>query len=146
MSTPSSTDAAGGRMEMRLAAILCALGALTVAVPYLGHAIGLGVNVDAKLEIVDHVVPGTLVAAIGGSLFLLVRRGQPVAEWVMQVGSGICFLAGIWVLATHVPLLADAAGGSAHWGAALWHASTALPVVVISLWYVLRGPAGPDQI
>lgn len=54
------------------------------------------------------------------------------------IGGGICFLAGFWVLATHVPLIADAAHGKAAWGSALWHASTALPIVVLALWTVVR--------
>lgn len=122
----------------RLAAVLCAVGVLTVIVPYLGHALGLGVNVASKVEVVDHVVPGALVAAIGGGMFLL-GRARRVDGWRMLLGGGVSFLAGFWVLATHVPLLFDAARGQVRWSAALWHASTALPVVVISLWYALHG-------
>lgn len=146
MSTQSGPGVTAWRIEMRLAVILCALGAVTVIVPYLGHAIGLGVNVASKLEIVDHVVPGALVAATGGCLFLFARREQAVDAWVTLVGGGVGFLAGFWVLATHAPLLADAAGGRARWGAALWHASTALPIVIVSLWYLLRSTSGQDKV
>ncbi|MDQ6805196.1 MAG: hypothetical protein M3065_09570 [Actinomycetota bacterium] len=54
------------------------------------------------------------------------------------IGGGICFLAGFWILATHVPLVADAVHGKAHWGSTIWHASTAVPIVALSLWSVLK--------
>lgn len=139
MRTQPGPSAAGTRIETRLTALLCALGAWTLVVPYVGHAIGLGVNVASRVEIVDHVVPGALVSVIAGGLLLLARRKPAVDGWATLLGGGVCFLAGFWVLATHVPLLFDAARGQARWGAALWHASTALPIVLISLWYALRG-------
>lgn len=135
-----------GRTTLRLAAALSALGASTVVVPYLGHSIGLGVDVASRVEVVDHVVPGALVAMVGGWLFVLARRRTGDGGWPVLLGGGVCFLAGFWVLATHVPLLADAASGKARWGAALWHASTALPVVVVSLWLALRTSGGDSEI
>lgn len=126
------------RTGLRLLAALTALGAWTVIVPYLGHAIGLGVNVASKVEVVDHVVPGALIATVGVGLLMLTRRFSADGGWSMLLGGGLCFLAGFWVLATHVPLIADAASGRARWGAALWHMSTALPLVIVSLWYALR--------
>lgn len=132
--------------EVVLAVALFALGAWTVAIPYLGHAIGLSVDVAARVEVVDHVLPGTVVMAVGATLFVSGRRTPVLAKWPAIIGGGISFLAGFWVLATHIPLIADAARGSAGWGATLWHASTALPIVVISLWYALRGsPTEPRK-
>jgi len=145
MGRSSRPGGARERAAAPLAAVLSALGCWTIVVPYLGHAIGLGVDVASKVEVVDHVVPGALVAAIGGCLLMLTRRRVVLGGWPTLLGGGVCFLAGFWVLATHVPLLADAARGTAPWGAALWHASTSLPIVVVSLWYVLRSPEGDDQ-
>jgi hypothetical protein len=118
-------------------AALAALGAWTIAVPYLGRAVGLVVNVPSRTEIVDHVVPGTLIGAAGLYLVVLAHRGAPPG-WSRLVAAGLCFLAGFWVLATHVPLVGDAINGTAPWDATLWHAATALPVVVVSLMIVLR--------
>lgn len=118
-------------------AALAALGAWTIVVPYLGRAVGLVVNVAPRTEIVDHVVPGALIAAAGLYMAALARRGAP-ADWTRLIAGGLCFLAGFWVLATHVPLVADAIKGTASWGATLWHAATPLPIVVVSLIIVLR--------
>jgi hypothetical protein len=54
-----------------------------------------------------------------------------------MIGGGLCFLAGFWVLATHVPLISQAIHGKAPWGSTVWHASTAVPIVALSLWTVL---------
>jgi hypothetical protein len=117
--------------------VLAALGAWTIVVPYLGRAIGLVVDVASSVEIVDHVLPGTLVAAIGACLAVTTYRDtQPALS--RPIGGGVCFLAGFWVLATHVPLIAQAVQGKAPWGSTIWHASTALPIVALSLWTVLR--------
>jgi hypothetical protein len=97
----------------------------------------LGVAVAPRVEVVDHVVPGAVVAATAAWMAWLARRAPLAGRAPGLVGGGICFLAGFWVLATHVPLLADAARGSERWGAALWHASAALPLLVLSLWVLL---------
>lgn len=133
-------DPAVDTRSARAAAGMSLLGAWTIAVPYLGRALGLEVNVASRLEIVDHVVPGAVVSLAAGCLFALKRRRALAGGWPAIVGGGVCFLAGFWVLATHVPLLADAARGRARWPAALWHSSTAVPIVAGSLWYALRPP------
>ncbi len=116
---------------------LAALGAWTILVPYLGRAIRLVVDVASSVEIVDHVIPGTVVAAIGAYLAISARRNT-LSGLRRPLGGGICFLAGFWVLATHVPLVAQAVRGKAPWDSTIWHASTALPIVALSLWTVLR--------
>ncbi len=128
---------AAPQAEARRFAVLAALGAWTIVVPYLGRTVGLGVNVASRIEVVDHVVPGALIAAIGVYLALGARRNAGPGGSRL-IGGGVCFLAGFWVLATHVPLVSDAINGKASWGATVWHASTALPVVLLSLWVVLR--------
>lgn len=121
-----------------LALPLAMLGALTVGVPYIGHAVGLSVDVAGRVEVVDHVVPGAVVAAVGGYLFRLARRRPVLGSPAALLGSSVSFLAGFWILATHVPLMIDAAQGKAAWGATAWHASTSLPIVALSLWYLTR--------
>lgn len=106
-------------------------------VPYLGRAVDLSVKVARRVEIVDHVGPGVLVAGLGAYLAFRASRDAAPA-WPEIAAGGVCFLAGFWVTATHVPLLADAGAGKVSWGAALWHASTGLPMVGLALWVVLR--------
>lgn len=95
------------------------------------------VDVASSVEVVDHVIPGTLVAAIGTYLAIDAYRGRPPGL-NRTMGASVCFLAGFWVLATHVPLVADAVHGKAAWGSTIWHASTALPIVLLSLWTLLE--------
>lgn len=143
-SRPAGDSPGRARRAALLAAVLSALGAWTIAVPYLGHAIGFGVDVAVRVEIVDHVVPGTLVAVLGALLCALARRYRVIGELPALLAGGVCLLAGSWVLATHVALLAGAASGKATWGAAIWHASSSLPILAVSVWF-LRGPVPPRQ-
>ncbi len=133
---------ASAAADARRAGALGVLGVWTVLVPYVGRAVGLRLDVASKLEVVDHIVPGVLVVAIAGLLTAGARRGRPGGATTL-LGGGVCFLAGFWVLATHVPLLVDAAHADEGWPTALWHASTGLPIVVISLWIVLRQSPDP---
>lgn len=127
------------QVEARATTALALLGAWTIVVPYIATAIGLEVKVASLVEVVDHVIPGLLVATAGGYLAAIARRGPLADTRAALFAGGVCFLAGFWVLATHVPLLADAARPvGASWAAALWHFSTAVPVVALSLWCVFR--------
>ena len=129
--------------EVRATAGLAAIGAWTILVPYLGQALGLDVPVAALVEVVDHVIPGALVVAVGLMLNARARRGALASDRVALLASGAVFLAGFWVLVTHVPLLADAARSDQPWDAAIWHSIAALPIVVLAAWCVLR--AVPDD-
>lgn len=119
---------------------LCLLGAWSAIVPYLARPLGLEVDVATKVEIVDHVVPGVLVALLGGWLTFGDRAGSPVSRGALA--AGVCALSGFWILATHVPLLADAADGREDWPAALWHSSSGPVIIVLAFVIALRsGPA-----
>jgi hypothetical protein len=124
--------------EARAATVLAATGAWTVVVPYLAKALGLDVDVPDAVEIVDHVVPGAAVTAAGLYLRAIARRGPWPASPSAPFAAGLCLLAGFWVLATHVPLLGDAAEDRVGWDAAVWHSISALPIVALALWCVLR--------
>ncbi len=123
------------------AVVLAALGAWTIVIPYVGHDIGLSVDVASSVGVVDHVVPGAVVAVISSYLILLARQRPLLGRWPALLGGGVCFLAGFWVLATHAPLMIDAARGKAGWGATIWHTSTSLPIVGLSLWLLTRRPS-----
>lgn len=131
------------RDEARSTTALALLGAWTIVVPYLAVPLGLEVKVESLVEVVDHVIPGALVAGAGLYLTMLARRRSLAGAQTALLAAAVCFLAGFWVLATHVPLLADAGRSKEPWDAALWHASTALPIVVISLWCLLQ--PSPNQ-
>jgi predicted membrane channel-forming protein YqfA (hemolysin III family) len=129
--------------EVRGAVVLAAIGAWTAVVPYLGRALGLDVNVKAIVEVVDHVIPGAFIVVAALYLHRLARRGTLSGASPALFASGVAFLAGFWVLATHVPLLADAAASKLPWEAAIWHSIVALPVVGLACWFVLRSIPAP---
>lgn len=82
--------------------------------PYLGPSLAT----EALVEVVDHVVPAVLVFAISLSA---AARGAQARGWVMYGAGLTVVLAGLWMVATHVPLLVQAAGGIVGWVPALWH-------------------------
>jgi hypothetical protein len=129
--------------EVRNTGLLAALAAWTIAVPFLGRAIGLVVDVATRVEIVDHVVPGALATAAALYLNRVARRGPLAAERLALLAAGVALLAGFWVLATHAPLLVDAADSEQSWSAAIWHSATALPIVVLAFVCVLRSTDDP---
>jgi hypothetical protein len=50
----------------------------------------------------------------------------------------VSFLTGLWITATHVPLIPDALEGLAPWGAVLLHLSAGPPILALGLWMLLR--------
>lgn len=143
MGSETSAALAARPREARWAAILAAIGAWTAVVPYLGKALGLTVKVPWRVEFADHVVPGAIIVATGLYLHKRARRGAPEGERDALFAAGLSFLAGFWVLATHVPLLQDASQELVTWEAAIWHSIATLPTVVLTGWFVLRSI--PDE-
>jgi len=143
MSSDASAAFAARPREAQWAAILAATGAWTAIVPYLGKALGLVVNVPSRVEFVDHVVPGAIIVATGLYMHRLAGRRALAGERNALFAAGLSFLAGFWVLATHVPLLQDASEALASWEAAIWHSIAALPIVVLGGWFVLRSIPDP---
>lgn len=144
MGSASPLPPASQPVEARLTAILAAIGAWTIVVPYLGKALDLAVRVPARVEFVDHVVPGAIVVATGLYLTVLARRRALTGDRFALLASGLAFLAGFWVLSTHAPLIADAARSDQQpWDAAIWHSIAAVPIVALALWCVLRATRDP---
>lgn len=126
-----------GRAQVFLAIV----GMLSVLPPYLGPAVGLELDVRAKVEVVDHVVPGVVVAVCGILGALLARRDEEIADGAAALGLiGLCFLAGLWQAVTHVPLVLDAGGPATPWDAVLLHSIAGPVIVALALWLVLRMP------
>jgi len=120
--------------------LLAALGAWTIVTPYLGPLVGFELDVAGTVEVVDHVVPGTVVVlatfvALSGG-----RRGRPTSGDLASIGAlGLAFLGGFWVASTHVPLIGEAVRGESPWGATVWHNSGGLAILGLTLW-LLVGP------
>jgi hypothetical protein len=124
--------------EVRVATWLAAIAAWTIAVPYIADPLGLTVPVRGIVEVVDHVIPGVLTVAAALYLRALAQRGPLAGQRLSLPVAGLAFLAGFWVLATHLPLVLDAARTDQPWDAAIFHSITGLPVAALAAWCVLR--------
>ncbi len=134
MSRRASSD-----VRMRWETLLGVLGVWSIAVPFAATALGMHLKVTRRLEIADHVVPGLVIA--GAAVLLIVARRRPVPDaWMAPASLGIAFLGGLWITATHVPLILQAADGrvGAPWDASIFHSLWGPPIVLVSLWLLWR--------
>lgn len=119
------------------------IGALSILPPYVGPPLGLELDVADDVEVVDHVVPGGVVVVCAALAAVVARRGRderlgaPGLALALAL-PGLCFLAGLWQVATHVPLVADAGEPQAPWGGVLLHAAAGPVILVLALWLTLR--------
>ena len=116
----------------RRATALALVAAWAIAVPWAARAMGQRLDVPTRLEVIDHVVPGALVAGCCAALL------HDAAGSLLRLGAlALACLAGVWITATHITLVPEALDGVSPWGAALLHLSAGPPVVVVSLWLLL---------
>ena len=146
---PSATQS-----RMRLAAVpmLAGTGVLvglwTAASIFVGPQLDLGPR-RAELELVDHVVPGTVVIilSLAGALALVGKRRplRAVPSLLYYLGLGIT-LAGLWTTATHVPLVLQALRNQAPWPAALNYSIPAFTLFFFGLaWsFLYRHPLSSE--
>ncbi len=130
---------AGSRVQLRWETALGALGLWSVAVPFAATALGMHLNVARRLEIADHVVPGLVIAG-AVALLLVARRDGQSTTWIAPAALGIAFLGGLWITATHVPLIVQAAEGrpGAPWDSSIFHSIWGPPIAAIALWLLWR--------
>jgi len=113
--------------EVRLlGGLLLAVGLWGTVAPYIGP----DVMVEAIVELVDHVVPGVVV--LGVALLWLYRRRLGL------VSAGLSVLAALWMVATHVPLLAQAVRGETPWAGSLWMFVPSALLLGLSAWATVR--------
>jgi len=107
-----------------------------MAVPWLARAAGLALDVPARLEVIDHVVPGVIVLACCAAQLHPRAGGRPGSLRRLAL-IGTAALAGFWITVTHAPLVPEALEGIAGWGPALMHLSAGPPVTVYALWMLM---------
>ena len=128
-----------GRKATCRLALLGALGAWSIAPPYVGPAFGLELDVSSRVEFADHVMPGALVVALSGLALFATRGATRAADRLPVLAAiGVCFLAGVWETASHVPLLAQAGEPQSPWGAVFLHATTGPAIAALALWLIVR--------
>lgn len=109
------------------------VSAIVVAVvasgaPWIAKALGLPLPVRTSLEIVDHVVPGVVV--VGASAAVLSGRLSTFAALIATLASA---LAGLWMTATHVPLLLQARTVLVDWPTASIHSVPGIVTLALTI-------------
>lgn len=110
---------------------LLPLAVWLAATPFVGPTLGFDLNVTLQLEIIDHLVPGVVVAAAATAALAL--RSRPYANWAFLIAAGAATLAALFSTSTHVPLLGQAAQGVVPWGTAWFHTLPGMVVMVVAL-------------
>ena len=106
---------------------------------------GPKLNVAAATEVADHTIPAVFVvlASVVGSL--AGRRAQGPGALRLMAGM-VVVLSGLWMLATHLPLVAQAARDEAPWPATIYHTSSALAVFGLGLlWSAVTWAEAGDE-
>ena len=112
--------------------------------PLLGVAVGLwgmlprflksGLNTEDTVEVVDHVIPGAVVMIVSLVALAVARKSAKPGPLLFIFGL-VVLLAGLFMFATHVPLVMQATRGEAPWGGTVFHTSAALAVFGLGmLW------------
>ena len=108
------------------------MSAWAVLPPYSGPKL----NTETRVEVVDHVVPSIILIAASLIVLVVSRRKAETAAGFSLVAGFLVALAGLWMVATHVPLVAQANRGEVGWGATLYHFTPSLAVLVLGLVWV----------
>ena len=107
---------------------------------------GPELNTAADAEFASHVIPAVVVllAAIVG--ILAGRRPQGPGALRLIAGMTV-LLTGMWMLATHLPLVAQATRDDAPWPGTVYHSASALAVFGLGLLWstVTWSEAGDDS-
>jgi hypothetical protein len=106
---------------------------------------GPKLNVQASTEVVDHVIPAILVLLCSLLAITAGRRAKGPGGTRFLAGMGV-LLAGLWMMATHLPLVAQARRGEAPWPATMYHTSAALAVFGLGLlWATVTWSEASDD-
>ncbi|MDQ6727397.1 MAG: hypothetical protein M3066_14700 [Actinomycetota bacterium] len=106
---------------------------------------GPKLNVTSSKEVADHVIPAVvvLVASVVG---ILAGRRPSGPGPLRFLGGMAVLLAGLWMMATHLPLVAQALRGDAPWAATIYHTSAALAVFGLGLlWATVTWAEADDK-
>lgn len=99
-----------------------------------------GAEFDSAAEFANHVVPSMAVAV--SAIWVLLVRGRAKGPGAVPFFAGmVSLLAGLFMVATHAPLVAQAFNGESPWPASIYHSSTALITFGLGLlWCVTHWP------
>ncbi|MGI8983398.1 MAG: hypothetical protein ACR2HM_02505 [Acidimicrobiales bacterium] len=109
---------------------------------------GPKLSVDASKEVADHIIPAVLVLLASVVAILAGRRPQGPGALRLIAGMAV-LLAGLWMMATHIPLLLQTMRGgddAASWAATIYHFSSSLAVFGLGLlWSTVTWAEADDS-
>ena len=106
---------------------------------------GPKLNVEASKEVADHIVPGVVVLVASLVGIWASRRPQGPGAFRFMAGLGV-LLAGLWMMATHLPLVFEAMRDESPWPATIYHTSSALAVFGLGLlWSTVTWSEAGDE-
>ena len=104
--------------------------------------------VEASKEVADHIIPAILVLLASIVGILAGRRPQGPGALRLIAGMAV-LLAGLWMMATHIPLVAQTIRGgpdAASWPATIYHFASALAVFGLGLlWSTVTWAEADDS-
>lgn len=120
------------------------IGLVTAAWALLPPYSGPELNTEIRVEVADHVVPALILAVVSVVSIVLGYR-QDALPATSLVSGFIVLLAGLWMVSTHVPLVAQASRSEVPWAAAIYHAAPSLAALAFGLvWIVVRWSDAPS--
>ncbi len=99
------------------------VGGWALLPPYSGPAL----NTAMRVEVADHVVPGLIVILLSAGALVMTRGERVPPSGALLVAGAVVLLAGLWMTATHVPLVLQAIRDEAPAGAVAYHSLPASP-------------------
>ncbi|MEO6121695.1 MAG: hypothetical protein ABIW46_04475 [Acidimicrobiales bacterium] len=128
---------------MRLPIAGLVIGVWALLPPYSGPEI----NTATRVEVADHVVPAALLLGISLWALLAARRPSSGSGSAMLVAGFGVVLAGLWMTATHLPLVAQARRDQVTEAAAAYHTIPGLVVLALGAIWAARhwSAAAPDR-
>lgn len=137
---PGPTRGDGSRREAP--AWLAVAGLVVAAWAALPRVVTPDLDTEDLVELLDHVVPGLVVLAVCLGAVLVQRRPGRRGSYLF-FGGLVLVLAGLWMVATHLPLVAEATRDEAPWAGTIYHSASALAVFGFSLiWMTANWNAG----
>ena len=106
---------------------------------------GPKLNVEASKEVADHIVPAIVVVFASLVGIWASRRPQGPGAFRFMAAMAV-LLAGLWMMATHLPLVFEAMRDESPWPATIYHTSSALAVFGLGLlWATVTWSEAGDE-
>lgn len=114
--TAARVQRQGSTPSKALLVALIVAAVVTSAAPWIAKALGFPLPVPTSLEVIDHVVPAVVV--VGAAAAVLSGR---LGLFPTLIATLAAALAGLWMTATHVPLVLQVPVTPVDWPTALIH-------------------------